>query len=805
MKKLTYNGEHLSKIKYPLGGIGTGCISLLGDGSLSDFELFGRPDKKSGEGFAFFAVKAERGGKLIDARMLNSDFHPANNISFSQSDIHLCDYKRFSELPRFERPDFSVRFPYATVDFSDPVFPAKIRMTAFNPFIPLGDTDSSLPCAMFEFEIENKCTEEIDISLCGALENPLEYCKNSFDGDMNGRMRCLRLSSKNDARDDGQLDSKYNAKNLCIATDCNDISYQQYLTRDPESDIIEVFWQDFTNQKHFKNRVYTNYGKNDVGTICAHITLCPGEKKTVKFVISWYMRFMTNFWSPQPQTEGESDRNFVDKNRWKNYYARYFSSSFECAEYCFIHWSRLKKETDLFTDALFDTTIPNNMLEAVSGSLCTLKSRKIMRHSDGNIIDFDSLHTGSAHICNYSYAIAHLFPALERGLREISYRLYMNETGAVSAENCLPLGRKPEEYFPHADGQLGGIIKLYREFKLYGDKNWLEIMWPYAKESLDFAFLKDNGFEWDTDKTGVFSGRQPIYDGHELYRPNPYTQGLYAAALKCAYEICMILGKNDDADFYGNLFENAKEYLNTQLFNGKYYCSQSEKVSADDQLVAGWHAENIGLCDIYDKEKLLTALQYIYNNNFTEKGVLSQYYADNENSESKEQEYALGTEYALACLMMRNGMTESSLELIDAIHERYNGKAGNPFSTNKTPSSPLDATAGYTLLAAVCGFKYDLHREYLSFLPHLEFSENGYFKCFFSVGKAFGTVETGPKYIEIKILKGEFMLKRFEIFSEPKIVYYNGRKLDFKASGNTAVFDVNVKCNKEKGIMVIYD
>lgn len=805
MKKLTYKGDKTTKIKFPLGGIGTGCISLMGDGSLSDFELFGRPDKKISEGFGFFAVKAERDGKLIDARVLNSDLHPTKNISFSQSDIHLCDYKKLAYLPSFERPDFSLKFPYAYIDFKSSDFPATVRMTAFNPFIPLNDSDSSIPCAMFEFEIENTDSDNIDFSLCGALENPLEFCKNSFDGDMNGRMKGLRFSSKNDLRDDGQLDSKYNAKNLCIATDCENISYQQYFTRDPEDDVIEVFWDDFTGTKHFKNRTYTDYGKNDVGAICAHITLEPGEKKTVRFVISWYMRFMTNFWSPQPQHDGESDRNFIDKNRWKNYYARYFSSSFECAEYCFIHWNRLKSETDVFTDALFDTTIPKSILTAVTSELSVLKSAKVMRHSDGNLIDFDTLQTGnSAHICNYSYAIAHLFPSLERGLRETSYKVYMDEYGAVNAANCAPLGRKPETFFPHADGQLGGIIKLYREFKLCGDKNWLEIMWPYAKESLDFAFVKGNGFEWDPDKTGVFSGRQRICHGYDLYAPDPYTQGLYTIALKCAYEISMILGKTEEADFYGNLFDNAKRFLNKELFNGKFFSSkENANVSCADQTIAQWHAQNIGICDIFDKENFLSSLEYIYNNNYTGSGVLTQRFSSTESD--SENLFDPGIEYALVCLMLQNGMKDKALSVLDAVNKRFDGENRNPFSVKKTPISPLRATSAYALLSSVCGFTYDLYKEYLSFVPHIEFSEDGYFKCFFSAGKAYGTIEVGPKYIEMKVLKGEFMLKRLGIFTEPKVVYYCGRKLDFKAQGNVAVFDVNVKCNKEKGITVIYD
>ena len=71
----TYRGEQLTEISFPLGGIGSGCIGLGGNGRLIDWEIFGRPNKGSVNGFSHFAVKAERDGKLLDA-----DSHPVRDI-----------------------------------------------------------------------------------------------------------------------------------------------------------------------------------------------------------------------------------------------------------------------------------------------------------------------------------------------------------------------------------------------------------------------------------------------------------------------------------------------------------------------------------------------------------------------------------------------------------------------------------------------------------------------------------------------------------------------------------------------------
>ena len=71
-----YTGRKTNEISFPLGGIGTGCIGLAGNGRLIDWEIFNKPNKGGFNGFSHFAIKAEAGGRVIDARVLNGDLHP---------------------------------------------------------------------------------------------------------------------------------------------------------------------------------------------------------------------------------------------------------------------------------------------------------------------------------------------------------------------------------------------------------------------------------------------------------------------------------------------------------------------------------------------------------------------------------------------------------------------------------------------------------------------------------------------------------------------------------------------------------
>ena len=55
---MKYISKKASQISLPLGGIGTGCIGLSGNGSLIDVEIKNRPNKNSTAEFTHFAVKA---------------------------------------------------------------------------------------------------------------------------------------------------------------------------------------------------------------------------------------------------------------------------------------------------------------------------------------------------------------------------------------------------------------------------------------------------------------------------------------------------------------------------------------------------------------------------------------------------------------------------------------------------------------------------------------------------------------------------------------------------------------------------
>ena len=112
---MIYEGEKLKKISFPLGGIGTGCIGLSGNGSLTDFEIFNRPNKGGRVGYTFFALRAEFPGGRTVTKVLQGD-HCGDLTGYEGTG---ADRKTMCGFPHFQSVTFDGSFPIARLTFRD--------------------------------------------------------------------------------------------------------------------------------------------------------------------------------------------------------------------------------------------------------------------------------------------------------------------------------------------------------------------------------------------------------------------------------------------------------------------------------------------------------------------------------------------------------------------------------------------------------------------------------------------------------------------------------------------------------------
>lgn len=589
--KFIYKNEKTREISFPLGGIGTGCIGLGGNGRLLDWEIFNRPNKGSVNGFSHFAVKAVRGDQLISAKVLNGDLLKDLAGQYSKSKYSGYGYGpsigTMAGFPHFSQHTFTGEFPIARIDFQDDEFPGNISLLSFNPFIPLDDKASSIPAAFFEIEVKNTNNYPLTYTVELSVTNCFPECginkyfsEDDFSGIVLGQNR---LTSDEIGYGD-----------ITIATDYDNISYQEYWHRGGAFEAATVFWENFCDSQKLTNRVFESSGAFDTATLAATFQLESNQVDKVRFVITWNFPNQYNYWNPCKETVHNIEKDVI----WKNYYSTIFHSSAETAAYCMKNWNDLFERTLLFKNALFSSTLPTEVIDAVSANLSVLKSPTVMRLEDGSFYGWEGVHEqeGScegncSHVWNYAYALPFLFPNLERSMRDLDFKYNQWDNGRMFFRLQLPLGRKhdfeknhPDDLHPCVDGQMGAIIKTYRDWKLCGDDEWLKNNWHAVKKALEYAWHEENEYRWDRDKDGIMEGRQHHTLDMQLFSPSSWLQSFYLAGLKAAAEMAEYLEEFKNAGEYRKLYENGKIWCENNLFNGEYFC---QKIDLKDKPVIG--------------------------------------------------------------------------------------------------------------------------------------------------------------------------------------------------------------------------
>ncbi len=154
----TFSGDSATQVAMPVGGIGGGCVCLNGYGGLQDFSIGNRPSTTAlPEGYASsqaaFAVLHIKGASPV-TRLVEGSF-PIFKI-FDQG-LQGEGYRRggFEGFPRFQKCVFQGEYPFGEAKITDPSVPLQVWLRAWNPFIPLDDKNSGIPCAILEYTLHN--------------------------------------------------------------------------------------------------------------------------------------------------------------------------------------------------------------------------------------------------------------------------------------------------------------------------------------------------------------------------------------------------------------------------------------------------------------------------------------------------------------------------------------------------------------------------------------------------------------------------------------------------------------------------
>ena len=797
-----YHGDYLNHIAFPMGGIGAGMICLEGTGALTKFSLRNRPDLAS-EPKVFSAVSI-KGPRRI-ARVLEGPV-PAWKLRPFLPGVEGNYPGGCWGLPRFRQATFETRFPFGTVRLKEADMPLEVELTGWSPFSP-GDADnSSLPVAGIEYRFLNRSSASVDAVFSFNSQNFLAERQDSSSKKKpsdrirttaNGFILC----------GPGAEDRPWDDACLAVWVDDPQAEVNPAWMRGVDS--LQIVWRDIESGASYSRAPLAD-DSSPGASVFVPFSLAPGEARTISLRFAWYAP-KSNLFKP---ADISTDSNVVScsvvsctpvAGTYQPWYAGSFSSIETLIDYWQSNYQPLRQAAEKFSRALYDTTLPPEVMEAVASNLSILKSPTVLRQTDGRLWGWEgsretqgSCYGSSTHVWNYAQTIAHLFPELERSLRETEFGSNQNDEGHQFCRAALPI-RPLEE--PHAqpdaaDGQLGGIIKFYRDWRISGDMAWLRRWWPRIRACLDYCIRT-----WDPEHRGVIE--EPHINTYDIlfWGADSMCTSLYLSALKAATLMGESLG--DNIELYSTLLSKSSHQIEEQLFNGEYFFQKTEwqnlrapypRVDDDspnypeflelarkdgppyqygqgclsDGVLGAWLSLMCGVGEVLDSRKVESHLLAVHRYNLRKdlaehantrraffacgdesgllactwprggRPLLAMIYAD---------EVWTGIEYQVASHLISLGRIDEGLEIVRACRRRYDGLVRNPFDEIEAGRWYARAMSSYALLQAFSGARFDAVERILYLRPAIK----GDFRCFLSTATGFGTVgvKNGKPFVEV--------------------------------------------------------
>jgi len=799
-----YDQDHLYRIALPLGGIGTGNVSLGGRGELRDWEIMNKPAKgystvTTGNNAPFFAIytKPEKGqsitkaliGPVDAAEYLHYEGRPVNQHGF----------------PRFVHASFDAAYPFGIVNLHDETMPVKVRIIGFNPLVP-GDADASgLPVAVLTYEVTNITDEAVDVSVCGTMRNFVGQDGSKFHTDWKGdyipfgaktnqnvykeNAACRGIYMYSDSID--RYDQAAGSIAL-VTSETENVTWRRSSTPNNWENATLDLWDDFSTDGLLTDKTKLN-DDNPMASLAVKKKLAPHAKEVFRFYIVW---------------------NFPNRTAWSsevvgNYYSTNYSDAWDAALKIIPKIPELEKQTIQFVNAFLSGSLPNAVKEAALFNLSTLRSQTVFRIKDGHMMGWEGVmdQVGSCqgsctHVWNYEQATPFLFGDLARTMRDVEFNYALDTTsGLMSFRTSLPLSNPREWKIAAADGQMGCIMKMYREWQLSGDDKFLRMNWTNVKKALAFAWIKGG---WDANQDGVMEGCQHNTMDVEYFGPNPQMEFWYLGALRAAEEMAKEMKDKVFEAKCHKLFLSGSKWSDENLFNGEYYiqkiippASTNEIAkglragmgSVDlsnpdfqlgegclvDQLVGQYQAHICGLGYLANPAHIKTTLSTIMKNNFIEDfspmfnnmrsfvmgieaglvmaswphgrlKVPFPYFAES----------MTGFEYCAASGMIYEGQTANGIKCIEAIRNRFDGKKRNPFDEPECGHHYARAMASWSAVLALSNFHYSGVTKSMSFtsIPGNYFWSNGY---------SWGTCKVETNKATLSVLKGNLELLTFSL------------------------------------------
>lgn len=838
-----------------LGGIGTGSVELRKDGKFYNWAIFNNYPKGTGPVFAFedgagediassnlfFVVRYEVEGEQPQMRLLQ--INDGLNEGGETGAIYY-----FPWLEAVECIEYSARFPFVNMKFTDKDMPFDIHLEAFSPFIPHDIKHSSLPLVYFNFKLDSKTDKDVDVMLIASLRNNVGYeTKDRYfvtEVDETDTYKLISMSCNMDnslTTYGQQVIASLDPNSTYYGGWSHRHPYYEYLLRhktlpnfddtDGVKSIAKThkeipLWMPRTNgrniiDKQGNKKAWADGKGNSFMNSSVAISKKLGDGFKHSFVMTW------NF--PNQYAEGPG-QTMTEKNEG-HYYSNFFETAAEVADYGISNKKSLTKRSKAFLNNFFNSSLDTYVLEQVNSQLNTfITSARLDKegyfgvqeglapnHSWGPIATTDVSLYGSV-------PVLALFPELQKNMMrahknvqapggEIAHGLHKNfhmwedGTAGISHRRDLP-------------GQF--VIMTLRDYFWTHDTDYLKEMWPAIQKALNYALSDD--IDRNGDLMPDMLGNRSSYDNFPMFGLSSYIQSQWLCAMASAALAAEELGDAAAQKKYTKIARQGKKLMDKYLWNGKYYRLYhdydktmdkyyakegnsirhfEERMKKDegcmtDQIIGQWAAHLSGLGYLMDPQHVHKALMSVMemsyfdgfglrNASWPGTGFVSDIPRDMWVDQGNTP--WTGVELEFASFLIYEGLVDDGLKVIKSVDDRYR-KSGLYWDHQEFGGHYYRPMSAWAILNAMLGL--GVNQETYSFNPKL--NDNTY-TLFFSFNKGTAHYMKREKGVAIEVLTGEFTPKNLKltnagIINKNPEVYVDGMKLDAEVKVKGCVVNV---------------
>jgi len=530
----------------------------------------------------------------------------------------------------------------------------------------------------------------------------------------------------------------------------------------------------------------TEPGSTWNAALAAPLRVEPGKQVTATFLLTWH--FPNHHYVNAPAV------------RIGNMYNNWFRDAGDVARYVARNLPRLTTETLAYHDAIYDTTLPYYVVDAITSQADVIRSQTCMWTEADHFLGFEGnacCPMNCTHVWNYAQTMAKLFPSLERNVRQLDLGPIMNDAGMVGHRHAVPPTRASSG--EATDGQCGTVLKTYREYLQSPDDAWLRKWYPRVKRAMEFLIAKDAQAQPDatlddwvpvanralleqivkaTEPDGIIVAPQWNTYDCAVHGPNPFVGSLYLAALRAAQEMATLCGDPPFATRCRSILARGQKNFDDLMWNetfGYWVQTYDEKrVTAQqfgwgchcDQTMGQWWADVLGLGPILPRDRVHSALRNIHTHNWrtnfrghkqrpriyaadADKGLLICTWPHGRRPPrvtNYSDEIWTGIEYEVAAELIYQGFVKEGLMVVLGCRDRYDGVSrpgtyanlGNPFDEVECGSNYARAMSSWSVLLALQGYVHNGPRGILGFKPRYS---PGHIRTFFTAAEGWGVFE----------------------------------------------------------------